>query len=204
MPSAGPYYIADHLNGEYTILKRNPNYTGPRPHAFDAIALREGVDPGVAVGLVERGSWDGIVHVFDPLLTPTGPVAEEYGGRGHIRRCALVRRGRRKPLTRLPRIQRGPPGVLRPGRAPRGVRSRSTGSPSLPCGERATDQLLPPVMPGFVDRELYPLDGSGLDEARALMDGRRATAVFGVARGNDHARQEAEIVRADPRRSVSP
>ncbi len=78
VPSAGPYYIADYLDGEYTILKRNPNYTGPRPSAFDAIVLREGVDPGLAVSQVERGSWDGVVHVFDPLLNPTGPVAAEY------------------------------------------------------------------------------------------------------------------------------
>ena len=29
-PSAGPYYIASQLNGEYTILLRNPHYNGPR------------------------------------------------------------------------------------------------------------------------------------------------------------------------------
>ena len=29
-PSAGPYYMSDGFNGEYAILKRNPNYSGPR------------------------------------------------------------------------------------------------------------------------------------------------------------------------------
>ena len=45
VPSAGPYYVADHFNGEFIILKPNPNFSGPRPHALDAIALREGIDP---------------------------------------------------------------------------------------------------------------------------------------------------------------
>ena len=79
VPSAGPYYIADHLNGEYLILKRNPNYTGPRPHAFDAIAFRMGVDPGKAVRLVEDGRWDGITSVDDPILSLGGALAARWG-----------------------------------------------------------------------------------------------------------------------------
>ena len=78
-PSAGPYYIADHLNGEYVILKRNPNYTGPRPHALDAIAFRMGVDPGKAVRLVEDGRWDGIIALQDPVLSPNGALAGRWG-----------------------------------------------------------------------------------------------------------------------------
>ncbi|MDP9297547.1 MAG: ABC transporter substrate-binding protein [Actinomycetota bacterium] len=79
IPSAGPYYIADFNTGEYMILKRNPNYTGPRPHALDAIALREGIDPGQAIGSVQDGSWDGIVNLYDPLLDPAGAIAQKWG-----------------------------------------------------------------------------------------------------------------------------
>ena len=61
--SAGPYYVASQLNGEYTILLRNPHYNGPLPHRFDAIVLREGVDADVARELVEEGEWDGILHL---------------------------------------------------------------------------------------------------------------------------------------------
>ena len=42
-PSAGPYYMADRFNGEYMILKRNPNYRGPARGRLDAIAFREGL-----------------------------------------------------------------------------------------------------------------------------------------------------------------
>jgi peptide/nickel transport system substrate-binding protein len=79
IPSAGPYYIAAFNTGEYMILKRNPNYSGPRPHQLDAIALREGIDPGQAIGRVEDGSWDGIVNLYDPLLDPAGAIAEDWG-----------------------------------------------------------------------------------------------------------------------------
>ncbi|MGA9162062.1 MAG: ABC transporter substrate-binding protein, partial [Actinomycetota bacterium] len=196
VPSAGPYYIADHLNGEYTILKRNPNYSGPRPHAFDAIALREGIDPGVAVGLVERGSWDGITHVFDPLLTPTGPVAEKYGGEG-TSEGSLWYDAVPWPLLGYLIFNASRPTFSDPDVRRAAALALDRESVAALWGHAPTDQLLPPVTSGFVDRELYPLDGSGLDEARSLMDGRRATAVFGVESGNDRARQEAEIVRDD-------
>jgi serine/threonine protein kinase len=63
--SAGPYYIARKLHGEYTILLRNPNYSGSRPHRFDAIVLREGIDPELAGDLVASGDWDGITNLAD-------------------------------------------------------------------------------------------------------------------------------------------
>ena len=52
-------------------------------------------------------------------------------------------------------------------------------------------------MPGFEDRELYPSDEMGLEEARALMHGRTVTAVLAIYAGNDHSRQEAEVVQSD-------
>jgi DNA-binding SARP family transcriptional activator/ABC-type oligopeptide transport system substrate-binding subunit len=70
-PSAGPYYAAETINGEYLLLKRNPYYRGPRPHALDAIVLREGVDAARAIERVHDGTWDGVT-LADPLLTPVG------------------------------------------------------------------------------------------------------------------------------------
>ena len=75
-PSAGPYYHSDGFNGEYQILKRNPNYAGPRRGKLDAIAFREGISPEHAVARVRSGEWDGAI-LFDDLLAPDGVVARE-------------------------------------------------------------------------------------------------------------------------------
>lgn len=195
VPSAGPYYIADHLNGEYTILKRNPNYTGPRPQGFDAIALREGIDPGVAVGLVEQGAWDGVTHVVDPLLVPTGPVAQKYGDVGASDAPGYA--AMPFPLLGYQIFNASRPPFSDPDIRRAAALALDRDSIAALWGHAPTDQLLPPVVPGFVDREVYPLDGSRLEEARALMHGRTVTAVWGAARGNDRSRQEGEIIRAD-------
>jgi ABC-type transport system substrate-binding protein len=87
-PSAGPYFMSDKYNGEYLILEPNPNYRGPRPARLDAIAFREGFSPEAAVGRVEEGGWDGVVH-FDRLLAPDGLVARRAASSGTRRHEVL-------------------------------------------------------------------------------------------------------------------
>jgi ABC-type transport system substrate-binding protein/class 3 adenylate cyclase len=79
IPSAGPYYVADALNGEYVILKKNPNYGGSRKASFDSIALREGLSGGIAVDRVDSGRWDGIVDLYDQIFSPGGELAMRWG-----------------------------------------------------------------------------------------------------------------------------
>src|SRR4029450_375248 len=194
VPAAGPNYIADHLDGEYAVLKRNPNYHGPRAHVFDAIALREGVDVGIAVRLVESGEGDGITHVADPLLPPAGAVAEKSGGEDASGDAAHYYAAP-NPVTGYFEFNASRPPFSDPD--VRRAAALAIDRPALAeiWGNVPSDQLLPPVMPG-VDQELYPQDGSGLDEARALMHGRTVRAVMGVGVGNDRGRREAEIGRS--------
>ena len=42
IPSAGPYYVTSYTPGQGVVLKRNPNYTGSRPHRADRIELTVG------------------------------------------------------------------------------------------------------------------------------------------------------------------
>jgi class 3 adenylate cyclase len=81
MASSGPYYVYDAINGEYVILRRNLGYIGDRPHAFDAIALREGVSGGLAVSRVQNEGWDGIVELSDEIFDPSGELARLWGPR---------------------------------------------------------------------------------------------------------------------------
>ena len=78
LASAGPYYVSYHLNGELTILRRNPNYVGDRAGTIDAIAMREGIDPPETIGRVEDGTWD-LTLVDDPAMDPIGPLDEAWG-----------------------------------------------------------------------------------------------------------------------------
>jgi DNA-binding SARP family transcriptional activator/streptogramin lyase len=91
-PSAGPYYMSDGFNGEYAILKRNPNYAGPRPAQLDAIAFREGISPEHAVARVRSGEWDGAI-LPDDLLAPGGVVAREVAAGSRLRTEELPVRG---------------------------------------------------------------------------------------------------------------
>ena len=74
-PSAGPFYMAEHENGEYVTLKRNPNYEGPQP-PLDAIGFREGIASEQAVARVDEGKADAVVLAAEPLLASDGPVAK--------------------------------------------------------------------------------------------------------------------------------
>ena len=77
-PGAGPYFFwGTVFNGEYAILKRNPNYGGSRPQRLDAIAFREGIDTEKAVAWVDQGRYDAIEQ-YDPLLAPGGAVARRF------------------------------------------------------------------------------------------------------------------------------
>ncbi|HYT80375.1 MAG TPA: ABC transporter substrate-binding protein [Actinomycetota bacterium] len=179
VPSAGPYYIAETFGGKYTILKRNPNYRGPRPHRLDAIALREGIDPGLAVARVESGRWDGITNLGDAVMDPVGPLAMRWGRGG-----TLVRRGGQRyypvPDGGLAMLWLNASRPLFSDRRVREAVSYALDRAALARirgGALPTDQLLPPNQPGSLGR-VFPLDGPDLQKARALMHGRRGTAVL--------------------------
>jgi class 3 adenylate cyclase/ABC-type transport system substrate-binding protein len=199
MPSAGPYYVADWSNDRYVILKRNPNYPGPRPHALDAIALREAVDPAVALDRIQRESWNGIVSsghngssLFAPLLGPGGPLASRYGGESSSGNQYIPVGVPETGFIAL-NAARGPfaDPALRRGAALAINRSAL----AAVWDQAPTDQLLPPMFPSFRDRQLYSLT-SDLDKAAALTKGRQATAVMAIYSGCDPCSQEAEAVRA--------
>jgi DNA-binding SARP family transcriptional activator/ABC-type oligopeptide transport system substrate-binding subunit len=198
VPAAGPYYIADHVDAEYAILRPNPNYPGPRPQRLDAIAFREGVDPGQAVARVQDGSWDGIVGIDDPLLEVGGPLDHQWGAGSE----AAARGDQRYSATPTPEIgfilfnaQRG----LFAERTVRRAAAFALDRQALAevWKQEPSDQLLPPAMPGFEDRDFYRLDGPELAKARTLMRGRRGSAVMGVSADCEQCLREAQLVKAN-------
>jgi DNA-binding SARP family transcriptional activator/ABC-type transport system substrate-binding protein/outer membrane protein assembly factor BamB len=203
IPSAGPYYVADWRDDKYVILKRNPYYRGPRPHKLDAIALREGVDVGVALDRIRHGGWDGIVssghtstQLTDPRLDPGSPLAKKYG-KGSPAGLQYVG----APLSHTTYIVlnavRGPLADPTVRRAIAFAVDRTAIAPIW--DSTPTDQLLPKVTGGFRDRRLYPLRPD-LAKARALVHGRRLEAVMANTRPTDPGLlEEARLLRAELR-----
>ena len=58
LPGAGPYYVASWTPNRQIVLKRNPNYKGPRPHNYDNIAYTVGVDLNASLLQIKQGAAD--------------------------------------------------------------------------------------------------------------------------------------------------
>jgi ABC-type transport system substrate-binding protein len=206
VPSAGPYYIADAFNGEYMILKRNPNYSGPRPHALDAIALREGIDPGQEVARVRNASWDGITNLSDPIMSPYAELAKAWGPGG----AAAAKNDQRYyafPDGSGLYLQFNSGRSLFADRSVREAAAYALDRPALARAFEAgffsgggaalpTDQLLPTNWFG-PRTSTFPLDGPDLAKANALMHGRKATAILVASGSNDGQVAQAEEVKTD-------
>jgi DNA-binding SARP family transcriptional activator/ABC-type transport system substrate-binding protein/outer membrane protein assembly factor BamB len=195
--SAGPYYVAYYGGDGYVILKRNPNYHGPRPHALDAIVIRENAAVSAALDRVQNHGWDGITSIADPELDPGGPLARRWGpgsaaaARGDPRYFLTPELGSTYIAFNSSR------GIFADQRVRRAA-SLALDRQALAAawGEVPTDQLLTPALPGYREKDLYPLTGSVV-KARGLMHDRTGTAVMAIPKGCDRCTDAASLVRAD-------
>ena len=187
VPTAGPYYVASHEPGRSLVLRRNPNYPGPRPSRLAEIRYRIGVPPKRAVAAVEAGRAD-----YMQLHPPGDPgvsaatdrrLAARYGPRSDAARA-----GRQQLFTQpAPNIyyfafntRHGPFRDARLRRAVNFAIDRRALALHTGGGEvgRPTDQHIPPGLPGFEDAAIYPLGGPDLDSARRLAGSKRRRAVL--------------------------
>ena len=182
-------------------MKRNPNYHGTRPHPLAAIALREGVDATAALDRTHHGGWDGIVssghtdsELLDPLLDPNGAVASRYGMAPSSDSQYVAARLPETGYIVLNAV-RGPFADQTVRRAAALAVDRSALAPVW--NEVFSDQLLPPVLPGFHDRHFYPLDAPALGEAARLMRGRHLNAVMAIQANCEPCLDEGRLVRAE-------
>ncbi len=183
VPSAGPYYISSYNPAQGTVLKRNPNYHGARPHTLDEIDFRVNVGPAESVREIEAGTADfsagGVpADQVASLAARYGPGSAAARARGQryfvnpqiglwylalntsrpLFRDANLRRAVNYALDRraIARLEGGPPGV-------------NVNTP--------TAQYLPPGVPGYRDTHVYPLTPD-LTRARQLARGHGGKAVL--------------------------
>ena len=195
--SAGPYYVEHFANERWVILKRNPNYHGPRPHALDVIAIREGVAASAALDRVQNGGWDGITSMTDPLLDPGGSLDHQWGAQSTVAASG----GQRSFLSPIAQTR------FIAFNSRRGIfadpRMRQAAALALDRNALAaawedvpTDQLLSPALPRGPDHQPYPLTPS-LARAKALMDGRAGRARMPIPAGCNPCAEAARSVQTN-------
>jgi peptide/nickel transport system substrate-binding protein len=172
IPSAGPYYVAARTPGLSVTLKRNPHYSGQRPHHVDEIAISVFRDGYGSVREIETGDADYDFHGVPGGLRRE--LALRYGVNGTrffahpmVETDSIVLNTSR-PLFRKASVRRAVAYAI-----DREALLHAIGF--LPG--KVTDQILPPAIPGYRNVKIYPFKAD-VQTAKKLMGNRRATAVL--------------------------
>ena len=201
IPSAGPYYVASYTPNQQVVVRRNPNYRGPRPHRLDEILYTLGVAQVRTVAQIEARRADYAADGVPPAAAAR--LAARYGTRSAAARAgkkqyftepllavAYLALNTSRPLFANANLRKAVNYAIdRPA-----LRRQATAS-SKPLGE-PTDQYLPPGIPGFNDVHIYPLHGPEVATARRLAAGRGGHAVLYTCNVAP-CPQQAQIVRAN-------
>jgi ABC-type transport system substrate-binding protein/tRNA A-37 threonylcarbamoyl transferase component Bud32 len=198
-PSAGPYYVSS-VQGDRTVLLRNPNYHGERPRRAERMVLTNDIPTAKAVALANAGAVDLLPSDFDntsTLLLPGGILDRREGAASLAARSGQQRfflyhaplvdyivLNADRPLFRDARLRRAVSHAL-----DRRALARS-------FGDTPDDQIVPPAVPGFAPGRSYPIDRPDLRAARLLAAGRRYRARLYFC-GNPQERKVASIVRSN-------
>jgi ABC-type oligopeptide transport system substrate-binding subunit/class 3 adenylate cyclase/streptogramin lyase/tRNA A-37 threonylcarbamoyl transferase component Bud32 len=170
LPSAGPYYIKVSWKGELTVLERNPNYHGPRPHKLSRIVYDKGSTTHRTVNLIDQGKADYTLNLLeDSDYAPGGRIDRRFG------KSQLVQTP--QPGVRLLQFntKRGPFADSRLRRAVSYALDRR----ALAAAQREppTDSYLPGTFPSAPQSRAYPLSPD-LSRARALAHGFHGSVVL--------------------------
>ena len=183
IPSAGPYYIQS-IQGDRTVLERNPYYPGHRPRHAERIVYTNDIPTPKAAVLADDGAVDLLPQDFDnttPLLWPGGLLDQRKGpGSGAARAgkqqyypyaapfLDAVVFNTKRPLFRDARLRRAVNEVLdRPALA-------------VAFADAPSDAIVPPAVPGFRSGHVYPVTGPDVETARRLAGGRKRHAVISI------------------------
>ncbi len=170
-PTAGPYHVVDYRSGERVMLRRNRFYGGRRPHHVDGFEVDlKAPSPREMIQRIERGEADWGHNVAPVFLDPALGLRQKYG----INRSqfflkpgltlSMLAFNNSRPLFRAnPKLRRAVNFAL--------DRQALQGVGGGPLTGRLTDQYVPPIVPGFRNAPIYPLQHRDLRQARELARG---------------------------------
>jgi peptide/nickel transport system substrate-binding protein len=180
VPSAGPYYISSYDPNRSIVLKRNPNYSGDRPHNLDTIRYDVGVDPNATKLQIEQGSVDWAADGVPP--SSNAELGKKYGPNSQA-----AKDGKQQyfvnPILSFRYLALN---TTRPTFKDEKVRQavnfaldrRALLTQRGAFAGQATDQYLPPGIPGYKDADIYPLGAPNVDKAKQLAGSLNAKAVM--------------------------
>lgn len=203
IPSAGPYYVAAHVGNLAAVIRRNPNYDGPRPHALDAFVYDDAVDAGAAALRVaqDRGDYAFAERPpFPDALEPTSSLARRFGV-GSAAAKAGHQRYFVPPASAVQMLAFNTgSGVLRDPSIRRAVNyALDRKALAALTASQPAENVIPPGIPGSGGPAIYPLGAPDVKKARALMRGRHVSVVLfsGTPDGCSRCAETANIVRRD-------
>jgi peptide/nickel transport system substrate-binding protein len=170
-PTAGPYRVTEYRPGERVVIRRNPFYGGARLHHVDGfdVDLRA-ASPDEPIRLIERGEADWTTSLMPIFLNPALGLEAKYGVNrsrffsqpGLTLRMLTFNTSR--PLFRNnPALRKAVNFAL----DRQALQAISGG----PLSGRPTDQYIPPLVHGFRDEAIYPLERADPERARELARG---------------------------------
>jgi peptide/nickel transport system substrate-binding protein len=173
---AGPYYVASYTPNQSIVLKRNPNYTGPRPHNVDEIDYTQlGIDQNQGILSTKNGSIDYCPDCATAaqslsLYQQYGPSKGDKQGFfiSPIIEVNYYAMNTANPAFSNPLVRQAVNYAI-----DRTALNKQRGyKAGLP-----TDKYLPPQVPGASDEQsIYPMTAD-LDKAKALMEQAKSQGV---------------------------
>jgi peptide/nickel transport system substrate-binding protein len=168
---AGPYHVTAYVPGERVEIRRNRYYRGSRPHHVDGfdVDLRAASVQDM-LQRIDRNEYDWGHAPSGTFFDPALGLQQKHGIKGS-RFFVAPGLGLRLLVFNSSRpLFRSNPGLRRAINFALDRKAlEATGGG--PIGGTLTDQYLPFAMPGFVDADVYPLNGPDLARARTLAQG---------------------------------
>ena len=180
LSTSGPYYVSQWTPKRRIVLKRNPNYTGDRPHKLDEIVYSVGVNQAQSVLQIKNKQADYAADGIPPatqseLGRTVGPDSDKKGTEDQQLfvnpQLAFQYLGLNttRPLFKDVKVRQA---VAYAIDRPAMVRLSGKYAGTL------TDQYIPPGLSAFKDADIYPLDGPDVAKAKELMGGKTGKAVL--------------------------
>ena len=199
IPSAGPYYISS-IQGDRTVLERNPYYPGRRPRQAERIVYTNDIPTAKAVVLADGGAVDLLPQDFDnttPFFGPRG-LLDQRRGPG----SAAARAGKQQyypyaaPFLDTIVFNTARP-LFRDARLRRAVNyALDRRALAAAYADEPSDAIVPPAIPGFRSGHTYPVDEPNFPLARRLAGRHKQHAVIAIC-GDPRLPKLAAIVRSN-------